>query len=365
MTSHLIYSNFDFEYELGGGERYRPSKYFPPFVERWGAVLRLLEGCQDAQLLSLGTPEDTEPQSELEGKSLLAWGVTPRLHRMVRRLGLVADLPEAAAVSEVNSKIFSQTVAEELGIALPQSCVIHSLEEMERSVQDCPHPWVLKHPFGVGGRERVLGKPHRIEENAKVWSLRLLQKGVPLIFEPWIQKEKEYSLHFSIRKDGGFDYLGSCLLLTSLSGNHRGNRFDASWQAPSLVFEDAQRTVEKIAACGYFGPVSFDAMCGLLGDVVIERAIVEINARYTFGRLTLALGPYVPKGWHYTWWHPSQRDNKRLAGHSFAAISPGSREDGAFRLPDACDPGHASGGLLLVASSAEGLRQLEETWFSE
>ncbi len=367
MTIRWIYPNFDFEYELARPNAYQPSRFFADFAVRWGSVLRLLPGCAAAEPLPLDAPEqDASVQwSFAEDGEGIAWGITPR----VLRLGSVLAgasyrerVPDQRAVATVNGKCFSQTIAEQLGIALPQSQIIRTSEAMEEAVRDCPFEWVLKHPFGVSGRERVLGKAHHLKDNARVWALRLLAAGVPLIFEPWIEKSREYSLHFEIARDGTIAFLGSCLLLTAQSGQHRGNRRIHGWEPPASALVDAWRTIRAVAAEGYYGPVSFDAMTGTLGDVAIERALVEINARYTFGRLTLEIGAHLPVGWSYTWWIPSQRESKKVEGRSFPPLSTGIAEAGAYRLPEAYDPAHASQGLVLAAPSEEELASLEAEW---
>ncbi|MCK6511506.1 hypothetical protein L6R29_16235 [Myxococcota bacterium] len=424
MTIRWIYPNFDFEYELARSTGYQPSQFFVDFATRWGSALRLLPGCSEARVLPLDvlekdtvdcvcgarphTPQgvaapltpygrgderfSNPPLRRLdlheggffeglhrpcpehgrdalsvaqEGDQFLAWGRTPRVLRLESMFSESLERekkPDIGVVTTVNGKCFSQQIAERLGIALPQSQIIRTIEAMEAAVRACSFEWVLKHPFGVSGRERVLGKAHELKENARIWASRLLVAGTPLVFEPWIEKTREYSLHFEIAADGTGRFLGTCLLLTAQSGQHRGNRRVYGWEPPASALSDAWRTIHAVAAEGYCGPVSFDAMTGSLGDLAIERALVEINARYTFGRLTLEIGAHLPEGWSYTWWIPSQREVKKTDGRMFPMLSTEIVEAGAYRLPEIYDPMHASKGLVLVAPSEGELVRLELGW---
>ena len=42
--------------------------------------------------------------------------------------------------------------------------LVSTFEQLQQAVRDCPHDWVLKHPFGFSGRERGLGKRARISD---------------------------------------------------------------------------------------------------------------------------------------------------------------------------------------------------------
>jgi hypothetical protein len=79
---------------------------------------------------------------------------------------------------------------------------VSTFEQLQQAVRDCPHDWVLKHPFGFSGRERRLGKRARISDSAAGWARRKLSRGWTLLFEPWVEERRDASYHFDILPEG-------------------------------------------------------------------------------------------------------------------------------------------------------------------
>jgi hypothetical protein len=96
---------------------------------------------------------------------------------------------------------------------------------------------------------------------------------------------------------------------------YRGSRFAAgagdveSWQ-PAV--EVASRVAHVLQRRGYFGPLGIDAMQyrDAAGQTRL-RALQDLNARYTMGRLALGFRRLLPPGWCGTWLHFAAR---HLAG---------------------------------------------------
>lgn len=323
MPDLVTLANLDFEYELAG------RTLSPVLARRWRHVLRALPEARDARCLDPGEPEPCSGR-------LLPWGVTPR----VVALAPHQEFPDPGVVREVNDKRFSHRLEQRLGVALPYARVVATLEELEAAVRQCPHDWVLKHPFGVSGRERAVGKRGQLSESGRGWATKQLQAW-SLLFEPWVEPRQDFSLHFDIDRGGEVRYVGHCQLVADPGGVYRGNLVEPGARPPDTALECALEVAAEVGRQGYWGPVGIDAFSGTLGGQPVLRPLVEVNARYSFGRLTLALRDWLPEGWGVLWAHP--RDP--ATGHppwNGAAVA------GTYGLPPALDPDGSSGTALTV-----------------
>ena len=331
MAEVWALSNLDFEYELAG-------RTFPPSVaRRWRHVLRLLPKAHQAICLD---PGDLRLSS---GGELIAWGITPR----VLSLAPHQDFPDPEVVRLVNDKRFSHQLEKRFGVELPHAQLVTSLEELEKAVGDCPYDWVVKHPLGVSGRERAVGRRGRLSDSGRGWARKQLANW-SLLFEPWVEPRHDFSLHFEIARDGSVDFLGHCQLVYDSGGVYRGNQVVPGQKIDGRALACGREVAGELAQLGYWGPVGIDAFEGMLGKDPVLRPLGEINARYSFGRLTLALRDWIPEGWCLLWSHPKKAPQP---------LPPLPRQPsaGAYGLPAEADPEGNCGTFLAIAPSLEEL----------
>lgn len=332
-----IFTNLEFEYELFHPDRRKLSPAVKEHSRRFAHVLRLLPGLRHAPVWQPGTPCE----------ALVSWGLSP-----VTRIS--EDLPSLDIVRKANDKRTSHGLEHELGIALPYSTLVADCKELEKQVADCPYDWVLKHPFGVSGRERMLNRAGILTDSVAGWARKLFAQGLELLFEPWVTPRNDYSLHYEIGVDSTVHYLGRCEMIPDQGGVYRGNLHNPSRHRPG----EADLIVQRVAEMGYWGPLSLDAFDGELGGRPVKRPLVEINARYTFGRLTLELGRWAPEGWAHAWWHPLQPPNlhvPRLPEHPDSGQQPGW-----FQLPEYADPQGLTQTWVAFAPDVRALASLFE-----
>ncbi len=354
---HVIVSNLDFEDEFSSPSPYIPGRSLLLLNQKWSSILRLIPDLNDAVRL-----QDWKPSKEelSEPFTLVPWGHTPSVLERASTMGLVVEGPSTKVVLAVNEKTYSHEWEHRLGIALPYSRVIRTLEGLRTSVLTCPFGWVLKHPMGVSGRGRLVGKAHELPDVSKDWAREQFRKGWELVFEPWVEDKMDFSLHYDIKQDGSFARVGATELVTDCSGSFRGNRVTPEFQPPEQAWEVADKVVAGVAALGYFGPVGLDGLSGRLGKQQILRPLVEINARFTFGRMALELSHWVPKGWSWHWWHPPVSVLGQLPDmEKLPPTSPKVAESGFYRLPEHADPGAQSKTLVRLAESSTTLAALE------
>jgi hypothetical protein len=171
------------------------------------------------------------------------------------------------------------------------------------------HRVVAKEAHGLAGHNAIrLWEPELLAAQQQ-WLARALQNGRQLVVEPWLERE----LDFSIQLEMGPRSLRLCGY-TGLINDRKG-QFQANWAAancdrrmpanvvalfhePADISGRLQRLYGDILSlleaelqrAGFVGPVSMDAFvyrtpqggCRL-------KPVVEINPRYTMGRLTLEL----------------------------------------------------------------------------
>ena len=350
----LVTTNLDFEYELANGTKDTPPRILSELSDRWRYLLRLLPGQELAVCFSLAGNENLGERDDFDGASLLSWGLSPRIFRLVETLNLNTRWPNQEVVTEVNDKRFSHRVEQELGVALPFSRIVASLEELHLAIADCPHDWVLKHPFGFSGRDRMTGKKHEISPSALGWAKRQFGKTWSLLFEPWVQERLDFSMHFDVSPERTVKFVGHTQLQTDPGGVHRGNRWTPE-PCCQQALEVARAAVELVAARGYWGPVGVDAVSGILLGGPIVRPVVELNCRWSFGRMCLALRDHLPKGWSFRWELPSRVSSGCEPRAVEGILSPQISRPGCYRLPEYADPDGSSGSIVYTAPSTKEL----------
>ncbi len=161
--------------------------------------------------------------------------------------------------------------------------------------------WVAKAPLSASGQHRV-----RLDHaSAKAWIGKQLKTG-PILVEPWHDKILDLSVQIHI-DDGGIRQLGVNRFWTTSNGAYRGAVL-GPWTAG--VDPDVLRTLhgggrgsqiklmlkqvgefvgKQMHQRGIRGPVGVDCMVIRQSDEVRVLPILEINPRYTMGRVAIEL----------------------------------------------------------------------------
>ena len=178
------------------------------------------------------------------------------------------------------------------------------------------HRVVAKEAHGVAGHNAIrLWEPELLAAQQR-WLAHALQNGRQLVIEPWLERESDFSVQLEMGPRS--------LKLCGYTGliNDRKGQFQANWAAanydhrmpanvaalfrePADISGRLQRLYGDIFSLleaelqrvGFVGPVGIDAFvyrtpqggCRL-------KPVVEINPRYTMGRLTLELMKHTCPG---------------------------------------------------------------------
>lgn len=190
------------------------------------------------------------------------------------------------------------------------------------------HRVVVKADFGFAGAGQIrLWEPELLPAQ-RHWIQASFDRGATLVVEPWLERLRDFSVQLERCPSGqgsvkayGLRVVGFTGLRNDLRGQFQANWADADWnrRVPSGVL-DAWKTVSggssvagsdvvalfhrlaaalepELAARGYEGPLGIDALIyrDALGGVRL-KPLVELNPRYTMGRLTLELMSHVAPG---------------------------------------------------------------------
>lgn len=189
------------------------------------------------------------------------------------------------------------------------------LNEVKAIRQRGHHRVVLKKPFGLAGQNALRLWEPNISDAQKRWIESAITAGQGVVVEPWLERLVDFSVQLEMTARG--------LLLrgfTGLLNDHRG-QFEANWAEPNFerhlptgvtrFLPDAksafqvermyQRLFEllesRLKAAGFLGPLGIDAL--IYRDAEEKprvKPVVEINPRYTMGRLTLELMRHTRPG---------------------------------------------------------------------
>ena len=224
-----------------------------------------------------------------------------------------------------------------------EGVVIHSVADFESWLKDhveSTSEYIFKLSHSTSGRGHVVFQPAKIDAEVQ----KLLQKKELVgVIEPYYEKLADFSMQYEILSlpeglkikrfeprfffvDEQLQYLGAWLGAIP----HTHELFPA-WQLieknRQLITDAHEKVLQSLITSGYVGPVGIDALVTKIGVV----PIIEVNVRYTMGRVAQSLEAALRKKGSTTpasmLFHTKQ-ELKRKGLHSFnelaATFKPGS-----------------------------------------
>lgn len=171
------------------------------------------------------------------------------------------------------------------------------------------HKIVAKQALGLAGHNAIRLWEPDISASQHQWLSRAMQNSRQLVIEPWLEREFDFSAQLEM----GSRHLKLCGY-TGLINDNKG-QFRANWAAPNhnrrlpanvtALFPDLPNIAGQLQQlytgifslletqlrdAGFTGPIGIDAFVYRMPEGSCHlKPIVEINPRYTMGRLTLEL----------------------------------------------------------------------------
>ncbi len=175
---------------------------------------------------------------------------------------------------------------------------------------------VCKAPFGSAGRSQARWRagsviPESVRRNLCLW----LEKQGAVVVEPWYRRALDFSVQFEVQADGSANLAGFTRLHVDEAGRFRGCSVErdlatgADAEAARFLHggQDALRGFYRGSAAnllgaeclerGFRGPVGIDAFVYRDQEGRMRlRPLVELNPRFTMGRVTVELARRLPAG---------------------------------------------------------------------
>ena len=194
--------------------------------------------------------------------------------------------------------------------------VVSSVDELRDWLKSCK--WVsavIKVPYSTAGRGRLNVSCSRgLADKEREWCERMLGKHGELLVEPWLDRVLDFSMQYDRRKNGEVVRRGFVILENSQKGQFQRARVtgrvidELDEESRRRVFAGGGRRgkmtewieetlevllVDWLSGFEYFGSVGIDAFFyrDLEGELRL-KPIVEMNPRYTMGRVAVELDRY-------------------------------------------------------------------------
>ncbi len=202
----------------------------------------------------------------------------------------------------------------EVGVA------VNSLDEALAAIatirQRGHHKIVIKEALGLAGSNAMRLFEPEILETHRRWIANAVGNGRQLVVEPWLERELDFSVQLEMAGDG-LKLCGYTGLLNDAKGQFQGNvalpghqkkipaELIALFPEPPdiaqrlhMLYADIFAVLEEeLRRVSYQGSLGIDAFAYRdAGGKVRLKPIVEINPRYTMGRVTVELMKHVAPG---------------------------------------------------------------------
>ena len=355
--NRFFYGNFDFEDQLRS-EVNRPARVERLLLELASSWLAVADAgdriwCPGklpeeflASLSQWGLPADifvSEVRDIPAGMELVPWGWSLAAVEFGEQHGLVVEAPPLDVVRLANSREYSVPREEPPDDDGDFATLCRTLGEVLACVERLPATtaWVIKANWSHAARERILGRGPMISNADIQWVKQRLARDGVVCWEPWLQREAEIGIQWSIPRGGPPQLVAITELLVDARGQyagtralargigfqpvmtaqdvHKNDRLEAyptktltlpEWALP--VAEATRPAVEDLAQRGYFGPVGIDAMRYIHPDwnFARTRPLQDINARWTMGRLALGWFEKLGTESSITWRHGPHRSSE-------------------------------------------------------
>lgn len=300
----------------------------------------------ELQAAGLPIPQFIEAEPELKGRpvsTIEPWGQSPAAVRRQAGMTLESLQPKVFVKDwHVFSKTFSAELLAELEPSRIVGRVCRDVDAVQRYIAEhfatSQDVLVIKAPFGSSGRGMLRIKPPGLEQKQLHWVENTIAAQAAVVVEPWLERIVDLSLQINVA-NGKRPILGVTRFLTDQRGQYIGHKLgrkfgDLSPMLRRMLHEDGalarlesvgRFVIDKLEEAGYVGPAGIDALIYLDADTPKLKPIVEINPRYTMGRIALELDRFVHHSVQAEWLHLPLKQVQALGYADFPAFVEAGR----------------------------------------
>lgn len=257
-----------------------------------------------------------------------------------------ADEPSAPGPTWLCSELEAGTAVETLEEALGAIAAIRSRGH---------HRVLVKEAYGLAGHNAVRLWEPEILPAQRQWLAHALRGDRPLVVEPWLEREMDFSVQLEMGARG-LELCGYTGLLNDPKGQFLGNwaeaehprclparvatllggQGDIAGRLLRLYGEIFSVLEAELQRVGFEGPVSIDALVYRAPEGGCRvKPVVEINPRYTMGRLTVELMRRACPGSSGLFRLITQAQARAAGFHDLASYARGLAERAGLRLEGA------------------------------
>jgi hypothetical protein len=171
---------------------------------------------------------------------------------------------------------------------------------------------VVKAAFGAAGGQRMIISGGNARAHQERWLVRALQEAGAVVVEPWLDRVLDLSAQYEVTESGSVQFLGMTRFLADERGRFQGvfvhdmaaglapeiRRFLGSEGRDGGRLQRLFSLLGDLLAArlpeGYQGAIGIDTLVYRDATGAIRlKPIVEVNPRFTMGRIGLSLGRHV------------------------------------------------------------------------
>lgn len=294
------------------------------------------------QEAGIAVPQFIENLSELKSRpiqSFEAWGLSPSYFRKVADFSAPILSPKKNPPNwQIYSKEFSASLLRELENDPTAGQVFQDLDTLKSETinhfKTSKLPLVVKAPFGTSGRNALRILPSGVEPNQERWMQSILRTQGALVMEPWLEKVLDLSIQINVANQRS-PIVGITRFLTDGRGQYIGHVLGNKFRdlPPKLrqalhgggmlahLQDMAHKIIISLDKTGYSGPAGIDALIYQSEEKYRLKSLVEINPRFTMGRIALELDRHVHHGAQSYWLHVTSKMISSLGYNSFAEFA--------------------------------------------
>ncbi len=166
---------------------------------------------------------------------------------------------------------------------------------------------VVKALYGQAGRRQLIVSSPNLEDQQAAWVDRALKDQGAVVVEAWLERVMDLSVHLELAAGGSCVVVGQAAFLADSRGHFRGAivrpapaalapaRLPPPRVLDSLAAGLAETVGDALRELGHVGPAGVDMLVYRAGSRFLLKPIVEINPRFTMGRLALCLARRVAR----------------------------------------------------------------------
>ncbi|MCR5455122.1 MAG: hypothetical protein K6F33_09075 [Bacteroidales bacterium] len=216
----------------------------------------------------------------------------PCHHQLFSRETSADFFRRLAAEEDYNAEIFPSQDQ------LP--CIANTMDEASKFLYNRPDGAVYKAIFGSSGRGVRILKNAQMTPNLSNWLCSMIKAHGAVECEHLFAKIADFSMHYDI-ENGRAKWVGVSTFATSDTGAYVGSRVGRLDCVPGFGREVTDRLAElhvkilnnSIYTRDYCGPLGIDCMVYSEGDAQKINPCIEINCRYSMGRLSMQIADLV------------------------------------------------------------------------